>query len=410
MPLTATQVDKAKPLEKEYKLSDGGGLYLLVTKKGAKYWRLKYRFNGKERKLAIGVYPDISLKDARTAREEARRQLAQGIDPSTEKQARKLAGHEAAANSFEVVAREWLKVKMSDKSKSHQDRTSNSLEKDLFPYIGRKPITEVTALDLLSALRRIEKRGAIETAHRAKQTAGQVIRYAIATGRAERDVSADLKGALKNPVTKHFPSITEPLEVGRLMVAIDNYHGTNIVKAALKLSPLLFCRPGELRHLEWNEVSFEQERIEIPAEKMKMREAHIIPLSQQSLEVLQEIHPLTGHAKYVFPSPRGQSRPLSENGVRTALRALGYDNETLTPHGFRAMARTLLDEALGFRVEWIEQQLAHAVKDANGRAYNRTKHLPQRIEMMQKWADYLDTLRLTASNNNVIPAKFGNKG
>lgn len=407
MPLSATQVDKAKPLEKDYKMSDGGGLYLLVKSSGAKYWRMKYRFANKERLLAIGVYPDISLKDARLARDEARRQLAQGIDPSAEKQARKLASNQSAANSFEVIAREWLAVKMYDKSESHRDRTSAALEKDLFPYIGRKPIAELAPLDLLAALRRIEKRGAIETAHRAKQTAGQIIRYAIATGRAERDISADLKGALKNPVTKHFPAITEPAEVGRLLLAIDDYNGTNIVKAALQLSPLLFCRPGELRHLEWAEIDFENARIEIPAEKMKMREAHIIPLSKQARAILEELHPLTGHLKYVFPSPRGQSRPLSENGVRTALRALGYDNDTLTPHGFRAMARTLLDEVLGYRIEWIEQQLAHAVKDANGRAYNRTKHLPQRTDMMQRWADYLDTLRLSASSINVIPAKFG---
>ncbi|WP_019675880.1 tyrosine-type recombinase/integrase [Arsukibacterium perlucidum] len=407
MPLSATQVEKAKPQEKDYKLPDGNGLYLLVKTSGARYWRLKYRFTGKERLLAIGVYPDVSLKDARLAKDEARRQLAQGIDPSAEKQARKLAGNQSAANSFEVIAREWLSIKMADKSESHRDRTRNALEKDLFPYIGRKPIAELTPLDLLGTLRRIEKRGAVETAHRAKQTAGQVLRYAIATGRAERDISADLKGALKNPVTKHFPAITEPAEVGRLMLALDNYTGTNIVKAALQLSPLLFCRPGELRHLEWSEIDFENARIEIPAEKMKMREAHIIPLSKQAQKILEDIHPLTGQLKYVFPSPRGQSRPLSENGVRTALRALGYDNDTLTPHGFRAMARTLLDEVLGYRIEWIEQQLAHAVKDANGRAYNRTKHLPQRTDMMQRWADYLDTLRLSASSNNVIPAKFG---
>lgn len=407
MPLSATQVEKARPQEKDYKLSEGNGLYLLVKTSGAKYWRLKYRFTGKERLLAIGVYPKISLKDAKLKRNEALRLLAQGIDPSAEKQARKLADNQAAANSFEVIAREWLAVKMYDKSESHRDRTCSALEKDLFPYIGRKPIAELTPLDLLSTLRRIERRGAIETAHRAKQTAGQVIRYAIATGRAERDISADLKGALKNPVTKHFPAITEPAEVGRLMLAIDSYTGTNIVKAALQLSPLLFCRPGELRHLEWSEINMDQARIEIPAEKMKMREAHIIPLSKQARAVLEELHPLTGHLKYVFPSPRGQSRPLSENGVRTALRALGYDNDTLTPHGFRAMARTLLDEVLGYRIEWIEQQLAHAVKDANGRAYNRTKHLPQRTDMMQRWADYLDTLRLSASSTNVIPAKFG---
>jgi integrase len=409
MPLSATQVDKAKPQDKDYKLSDEKGLFLLVKPSGSKYWRLKYRFVGKERLLAIGVYPDVSLKDARAARDEARKLLAQGIDPSAEKQARKLASHQSAANSFEAVAREWLLVKMSDKSKTHQDRTRSALEKDLFPYLGSKPIADITPIELLSTLRRIERRGAIETAHRAKQTAGQVIRFAIATGRAERDISADLKGALKNPVETHFPAITDPADVGRLMLAIDGYTGTSIVKSALLLSPLLFCRPGELRQLEWAEVDFAQARIELAAEKMKMRQPHIIPLSKQALAVLDELKPLTGHGKYVFPSPRGASRPLSENGVRTALRAMGYDNDTMTPHGFRAMARTLLDEVLGMRVEWIEQQLAHAVKDANGRAYNRTKHLPQRFEMMQQWADYLDTLRISASSTNVIPARFGQK-
>lgn len=407
MPLSATQVDKSKPQEKDYKLPDGNGLYLLVKTNGSKYWRLKYRYAGKERLLALGVYPAVTLKDARALKDDAKRSLAQGVDPSAQKQAKKQSKGIAASNSFEAIAREWMLVKMSDKSASHQDRTKSALEKDLFPYIGHKAISELTPVELLNTLRRIESRGAIETAHRAKQTAGQVLRYAIATGRADRDISADLKGALKNPIQKHFPSITSPAEVGKLLNAIDGYTGTNIVKAALKLSPLLFCRPGELRHLEWSEVDLEQSRIEIPADKMKMRESHLIPLSEQAKEILSDIAPLTGQLKYVFPSPRGASRPLSENGVRTALRALGYDNETLTPHGFRAMARTLLDEVLGFRVEWIEQQLAHAVKDANGRAYNRTKHLPQRIEMMQKWADYLDSLKLVASGSNVVQATFG---
>lgn len=406
MPLSATQVEKAKPQEKDYKLPDGNGLYLLVKSNGSKYWRLKYRFAGKERLLALGVYPAVSLKDARLMKDDAKRSLSQDIDPSAQKQAKKNLRNTAASNSFEAIAREWMLVKMADKSKSHQDRTSSALEKDLFPYIGHKPISELTPVDLLTTLRRIESRGAVETAHRAKQTTGQILRYAIATGRAGRDISSDLKGALKNPVAKHFPSITTPAEVGTLLNAIDGYTGTLVVKSALKLSPLLFCRPGELRHLEWSEVCFESNRIEIPAEKMKMREAHIIPLSTQAIGILKDLFPLTGTHKFVFPSPRGASRPLSENGVRTALRAMGYDNDTITPHGFRAMARTLLDEVLGFRIEWIEQQLAHAVKDANGRAYNRTKHLVQRTEMMQKWADYLDSLKLIASGANVVQATF----
>jgi integrase len=268
-----------------------------------------------------------------------------------------------------------------------------ALEKDLFPQIGNRPISEITAPDLLMALRKIEARGAVETAHRAKQTAGQIFRFAIATGRAERDPSSDLKGALMNPKKKHLAAITEPKEVGKLLVAMDGFRGTPVVKTALLLSPLLFCRPGELRHMEWTEINWEEERWELPAEKMKMKQPHLVPLSKQALELLREHEKLTGRGRYVFPSARGASRPLSENGVRTALRTLGYDNDTMTPHGFRAMARTILDEVLNFRVDWIEHQLAHAVRDANGRAYNRTAHMEGRREMMQGWADYLDNLR-----------------
>jgi integrase len=279
------------------------------------------------------------------------------------------------------------------------------LKKDLFPYIGKRPISKITSPDLLKALRRIESRGAVNTAHRAKQAAGMVFRYAVATGRAERDPSVDLKDALAQPTKSHFKSITEPAEVGPLITAINNYQATPVVMAALKLSPLLFCRPGELRHLEWIEVKFKQTRIELPAEKMKMQEPHIIPLSTQAMEILKELHLITGRGKYVFPSARGPSRPLSDNGVRTALRTLGYTNEQISPHGFRAMARTILDEILNFPVDWIEHQLSHAVRDANGRAYNRTKHISQRQQMMQTWADYLDGL--ASGNNNVVPFRKG---
>jgi len=259
---------------------------------------------------------------------------------------------------------------------------------------------------LLAVLRKIESRGAVETAHRAKQTAGQIFRFAVSTGRAERDPSADLTGALKSPKTKHFASITDPDGVGKLMLAIDGFQGTATVTAALKLTPLLFSRPGELRHMEWDEINFESEQWKIPAEKMKIGQPHIVPLPKQAIAILKEQQLLTGRGKYVFPSARGASRPLSDNGVRTALRTLGYDNDTMTPHGFRATARTLLDEVLGFRIEWIEQQLAHTVRDPQGRAYNRTKHLPQRKDMMEKWADYLDNLKAQASSNNVITGSF----
>ncbi|WP_027949586.1 tyrosine-type recombinase/integrase [Haliea salexigens] len=402
--LTATQVKHAKPTDKQYKLSDGDGLYLLVHPNGSKYWRFDFRFAGKRKTLALGVYPDVSLLEAREAHQDARTNLRKGINPAATRKVAKQTQHLTDQNTFEAIAREWFSTKMCDRSKSHQDRTLRALEKDLFPYLGDRPITGITASDLLNTLRRIESRGAVETAHRAKQTAGQVFRYAVVTDRAERDPSADLKGALKNPKKKHLAAITDPVEVGKLMVAIDGFRGTAVVRAALRLSPLIFQRPGELRAMEWSELNWTEKRWEIPAEKMKMGHAHIVPLSEQALSILQEIQLLTGRGKFVFPSARGGSRCLSENGVRTALRTLGYDNDTMTPHGFRAMARTLLDEVLGFRPDWIEHQLAHAVKDPNGRAYNRTSHLDGRKEMMQGWADYLDDLKEKAARAAVANA------
>jgi integrase len=393
--LTATAVKQAKPKAKPYKLADGGGLYLLVKPNG-KYWRYKYRFASKEKLLALGVYPDTSLADVRKLHQASRKGLANGIDPNEAKQAQKAADQGTSANSFEVIALEWLQMRGA-KSEGGDKRLNRLLQKDLFPYIGKRPISKITSPDLLRTLRRIESRGAVNTAHRAKQAAGMVFRYAVATGRAERDPSVDLKGALAQPAKTHFKSITEPAEVGPLITAINNYQATPVVMAALKLAPLLFCRPGELRHLEWSEVNFTETRIELPAAKMKVNEPHIIPLASQAIEILKELQPITGRGKYVFPSARGASRPLSENGVRTALRTLGYTNDQISPHGFRAMARTILDEILNFPVDWIEHQLAHAVKDANGRAYNRTKHLPQRRTMMQTWADYLDELSQESS-------------
>ncbi|MEQ9464125.1 MAG: integrase arm-type DNA-binding domain-containing protein [Haliea sp.] len=404
--LTATEVRQAKPGSKPRKLADGGGLFLLVQPNGGKCWRYKYRFAGKEKLLALGTYPDVSLAEARKQHQEARKKVSQGIDPSEARKVEKLTRHQAAVDSFEAVAREWFHTKMYDRSSSHQDRTMRALEKDLFPHIGNRPIATITAPELLATLRRIESRGAVETAHRAKQTTGQVFRYAIATGRAERDPSGDLKGALANPKKKHLAAITDPAEVGRLMVSIESFQGTPAVKAALRLSALLFQRPGEIRGMEWSEINWGAERWELSADKMKMKQPHIVPLCRQALELLRELHRLTGRGRYVFPSARGGSRQLSENGVRTALRTMGYDNETMTPHGFRAMARTLLDEGLGYRVDWIEHQLAHAVRDANGRAYNRTSHLEGRAAMMQGWADYLDTLKVQSQSGNVVVGQF----
>jgi integrase len=405
--LTATAVRQAKGQANPTKLPDGGGLYLLVRPNGSKYWRYDYRFAGKRKTLALGVYPDTSLADARKLHQAAREALAKGTDPGEEKRLEKLTKQLAAADSFEALAAEWLATKMQDKSEKHRNRVKRALENDLFPTLGRRPINEITSPELLMALRKIEARGAIETAHRAKQTAGQIFRFAVATGRAQRDPTPDLREALQNRQKKHLAAITEPVEVGKLLVAIDGFAGTPVVKTALMLSPLLFQRPGEIRAMEWAEINWEDERWEIPAEKMKMKQPHIVPLCSQVLEHLKALHPLTGRGRYVFPSARGASRCLSENGVRTALRTLGYDNDTMTPHGFRAMARTILDEVLHYRVDLIEHQLAHSVRDTNGRAYNRTAHIPQRRDMMQGWADYLDNLKAQTLAGNVVTAKFG---
>lgn len=392
--LTATAVKKAKPNTKPTKMSDGGGLYLLIQTSGARYWRYDYRYSGRRKTLALGVYPEVSLKQAREVHLDARAILHQGSDPAEKRKVQKLTSHIMAASSFEAIATEWFETKMPGKSEGHKKRTWRALEKDLFPWLGSRPISNVTPPELLAALRKIEARGAIETARRAKQTTGKVFRFAIATGRATRDPTRDLEGALGNPIKTHRAAITDPKDVARLMVAIDSYKGTPQVCAALRLSALLFQRPGEIRAMQWCEIDWERKLWLIPAEKMKMRQDHIVPLSSQALEVLEGLEPLTGKGKYVFPSARGASRCLSDNAVRTALRTLGFDNETMTPHGFRAMARTLLDEVLDYRVDWIEHQFAHAVRDANGRAYNRTAHILGRKAMMQGWADYLGGLQI----------------
>lgn len=391
--LTATAVTKAKARPKQYKLADSGGMYLLVMPSGSKYWRYDYSFNKKRNTLALGIFPDISLADARKAHQKAREVLASGQDPSDLKKTKKLGRDIEQGNSFEAIGREWFDNKMEDKSDSHKKRSLRILEKDLYPSIGHRPITKITVPEILGALRKIEARGSVDIAHRAKQLSGQIFRYAIASGRAETDPSRDLGDALKTHIKKHYAAITDPLALGKLLIAIDGFSGTPAVKSALQLSALLFQRPGEIRHMEWVEINWNDEQWEIPAEKMKMKHSHIVPLSSQSVAVLRYMESLKGSSKFVFQSARGASRPLSENGVRTALRAMGYDNQTMTPHGFRATARTILDEQLNYRPDFIEHQLAHAVKDPNGRAYNRTKYLPQRKEMMQKWADYLDELK-----------------
>jgi integrase len=337
------------------------------------------------------VYPEITLKAARLEHEKARQLLREGTDPSTNKQELKASIQIEATNTFASVAREWVETRMHDKTEGHQRRVTRAVENDLIPKLGNLDINEINAPTLLKAIRAIEARGALETAHRTKQIAGQIFRYAIAIGKAERDPSADLKGALKNPIKRHFAAITEPKEVRKLLIAIDEYPASIQVKSALQLSALWFCRPGELRHLEWSNINEDENRVELISEKTKQQ--HIIPICTQANEILKTLKASNVRSKYIFPSNRGGSRCMSENAIRVALRSMGYSNDEMTAHGFRAMARTLLDEVLEYRIEWIEQQLAHVVKDPNGRAYKRTKHLAQRTEMMQRWADYLDELR-----------------
>ncbi len=390
--LTATGVRNAGAAAKNYKLADGGGLYLFVNTKGARYWRYDYRFAGARKTLALGVYPEVSLKDARERHAGAREMLANNYDPSAQKKLQKLRADVEAKNTFAAVADEWRERHLTEKSPRYIVRSERLLTRDLYPAIGFRPIKEITAVEVLSALRKIEER-TIDMAHRARQLAGLIFRYAIATGRAERDPTADLKGALKSKKVKHYAAITDPRGVGRLLRDIQHYDGRPVVKAALELSALLFQRPGEIRQMKWEEMNWREGRREIPAAKMKMDRDHIVPLSRQAIEVLKRVEPITGRFMYVFPNERSRTRAMSDNGIRSALRTLGYTNEDMTPHGFRAMARTLLDEELRFRPDWIEQQLAHRVSDPLGRAYNRTAFIDERTKMMQVWADYLDDLR-----------------
>lgn len=400
MALTDVKVRNAKPQEKQYKLFDGDGLFLLVmppgkkTPNGSKCWRLKYRFCGKEKLLALGTYPDVSLSDARDRRSEARKLLAKGIDPSEARKTQRAMDADNAANTFEVVAREWYGKNEPVWSSTHAVTVISRLEKHVFPVIGSRPISDIKAPEVLKMLQNIEATGAIETAYRIKIVCGQVFRYAIATGRADGDPTPSLKGALSKRKVRHHASITDPKEVAVLLRVIDSYQGGFIMTQALRFAPLVFVRPGELRKAEWSEIDLENAEWNIPAEKMKMKQPHLVPLSRQAVEILRKLQLVTGNEQYVFQVRA--SKPLSENGVNSALRYLGYDKETMTCHGFRAMARTILDEVLQVRIDFIEHQLAHAVKDPNGRAYNRTAHLAARREMMQLWADYLDGLKAGA--------------
>nr|WP_315488001.1 integrase arm-type DNA-binding domain-containing protein [uncultured Rhodoferax sp.] len=377
------------------KHTDGGGMYLLVNASG-KYWRMNYRFAGKQKTLALGVYPAVSLAEARKRREKAREQLATDIDPSFAKQTDKQAKADLSTNTFELIARDWLLKTKVCRAAITQDKVTSWLEKDVFPQIGKKPISTIGPRDVLAMVRKIEAREAFDTAHRVSQLCGQVFRYAVANGTAERDVTQDLRGALAAVPKKHYPAITEPKQLGELMRSIFGYSGHLYSVAALKLTPLVFVRPGELRMAEWAELDLDAAEWRIPGSRMKMGVDHLVPLCTQAVEILRGLQPVTGHGRFVFPSLRSGERPMSENTINAALRGMGYAKEVHCAHGFRATARTIMDEVLGERVDLIEHQLAHAVKDPNGRAYNRTAHLPARKQMMQRWADYLDRLRLGA--------------
>jgi integrase len=401
MALTDAAIRKAKSTEKTQRLFDGGGLYLEVSPAGGKWWRLKYRYGGKEKRLSLGTYPDTGLADAREKRAAARRLLAAGVDPGEQRKAMKTAGEERAANSFAVVAAEWLALQKSRMAIATLEKAQWTFDELLNPWIGNRPIAEIEAPELLKLLRRIEDRGAHETAHRTKQRAGQVFRYDLATSRAKHDPTADLRGALAPVVSTSRAAITDPVKVGDLLRAIDTYQGSLVTKCALRLAPLVFVRPGELRKAEWAEIDLDGAQWRIPAARMKMREEHVVPLAPQAVAILRELHPLTGRGQYVFPSYRGKARMMSENTVNAALRYMGFDKDTMTGHGFRAMASTRLNE-MGWPPDVIERQLAHAERNKVRAAYNRAQYLDERTRMMHAWAEYLDGLRAGA---DVVPIK-----
>ena len=395
-PLTAKQVENARFEGKQRKLTDGNGLFLLITEVG-KYWRFKYRFGGEDRPpMAVGVYPEVTLEAAREEREKLRRLVRDGIDPRAQRRAEAVSGATTAASTFEVVAREWWEsVHRRQVKETHSGRNLRRLELHIFPLLGRHPVAEVSPRQLLEALRRLANAGKVETAHRLKSLCGQIIRYAVATDRAERDITADLRDALPSAETKHYPAVIEPEEIGALLRAIDGYGGYPATRGALVLAPLVFVRPGELRHAEWKD--FDLATGEWDFTPSKGGEPLTVPLPRQAVEILREMENLSGKGQYVFPSVRGRGRPMSENTVNAALQRMGF-KDVMTGHGFRAMARTVLVERLGYPAEYVEQQLAHSVRDPLGRAYNRTTYLEQRREMLQAWADYLDDRRFDGAD------------
>ncbi|MGH8183250.1 MAG: tyrosine-type recombinase/integrase [Rhodanobacteraceae bacterium] len=398
--LTDTKLRALKPKTKLYRIADAGGLCVEVGPNGSRLWRFRFRFSGKAKMLSLGAYPEITLDEARQRRDEARRLVAHGTDPSLQRRIEKMNARLMSATTFQAVADEWLAGR-NHLADTTRDKVRWVLESFAFPWIGARPIGDITAPELLAVLRRIESLGKLETTQRLKQVCGQVFRYAVATGRAERDPTGDLRGALKTIKTRHHASITDPTKVGELLRTIDGFTGSLVVACALKFAPLTFVRPGELRKAEWPEFDLDKSEWRIPAERMKMRETHLVPLSAQAVAILRELHPLTGTGRYVFPSIRSMQQPMSENTVTAALRRLGYTGDEMTGHGFRSMASTLLHEQ-GWNTDVIERQLAHAERNKVKAAYNYAEYLPQRRKMMQSWADYLDVLK---QGGNVVPIR-----
>lgn len=402
---SAATLKAIKPGCPQRRLSDGSGLYLLLFVKGGSHgWRLDYSYQGRRKTLSLGTYPEVSLSEARHKAEETRRLVRQGNDPSAvRRQGREaerrqhtieklVAAGQPIPESFEAVAREWYGKHQATWAPSHGEKVIRRLERDVFPWIGAKPIAGIKPPELLQILKRVEERGAIETTHRVQQNCGQVFRYAVASGLMESDPSRDLRGALPPWRPEHYPTLTDPRKVGQLLRDIDAYEGGFITRCAMKLAPLLFVRPGELRRAEWNEFNLETKEWRIPASKMKARAQHIVPLAPQAMAILAELKPLTGGGKWVFPGVRTNGEPMSENTINAALRRMGYDRATLTAHGFRGMASTMLHE-FGWPSDVIERQLSHAERNTVKAAYNHAEHLPERRKMMNAWADYLDKLR-----------------
>jgi len=395
MTLSHAKVKNAKPADKPYKLTDGGGLYLYITKTGAKSWRFSYRFSGKQKTLTLGLYPDVSLQEARKRHQEARQTLADGLDPGVEKRISKAGG-----NSFQAVAAEWWQTRRPGWTEGHAEVVWRRLEKNVLPWIGHRDVDSITTREVLETLKRIEKRNAVETARRVAQICNQIFIFAVASGRAESNPASDISKALTVPTVRHLPAITDPARIGELMRAIDGLEGSLVVRCGLQLIALTFVRPGELRKAEWSEIDFEAALWTIPAERMKRRRVHQVPLSKQALNVLHEIYPLTGRGRYIFPANRGGGRrPMSENTLGASLMRLGFDKSEMVAHGFRTMASTRLHE-LGFDSRLIELQLAHADRNSVRAVYDRSERLDERRKMIQSWADYLDSLKAGAE---VIP-------